>query len=54
MHCIGGHALVSIFFVAVPITLFWFKTFSLLVYSVPFQQFEIIAQLSTSTIVLAS
>ena len=31
MHCVGGHALVSVFFVAVLLTLFLFKKFSLLV-----------------------
>ena len=31
MHCVGGHTLVSVLFVAVLITLFFFKTFSLLV-----------------------
>ena len=32
MHCVGGHTLVSVLFVAVLITLFLLKTFSLLVY----------------------
>ena len=32
MYCIGGHTLVSVLFAAVLITLFFFKTFSLLVY----------------------
>ena len=31
MHCFGGHTLVSVLFVAVLITLFWIKPFSLLV-----------------------
>ena len=31
MHCVGGQPLVSVRFVAVLITLFWIKTFSLLV-----------------------
>ena len=35
MHCVGGNTLVSVLFVAVLITLFLPKTFSLLVYLQP-------------------